>query len=286
MSVSLRLAKTVNTAFFSGMLTVLAMAKLTRNNKNSRPSSTDKSSASSRQGNPTLVIGMILAVGVSVLFYVFFSNLQAKETIMVASTNIPAFSNIQPSQLTPTSVPKDSVNETDLTAATYNEKKAKNESIVNRIEILKDQRISSNAIGSSSLGSLSVVKPSEEVVAVSTSLTGAAGGVVVPGSVVNVYSTSGDTNTPLVAQAKVLAVGTGPQVASSVQPNSKVSSGNSSSGGLIVLLAVRAADAGKLLGQSQVALAYNPRKSFNGAGDICDINQCVNKAADSASPGN
>ena len=262
------------------------MAKLTRNNKTPRPSATDASAASGRQGNPTLVIGMILAVGVAVLFYAFFSNLQAKENIMVATANIPAFSNIQPSQLAEKSVPKDSVSDTDLTADAYKDNKAKNASIVNRIEILQGQRVSKNAIGSSSLGSLSVVKNNEEVVAVSTSLTGAAGGVIVPGSVVNVYSTSGDNTASLVDNAKVLAVGTGPQVASSVQPNSKVSSGNTNGGGLIVLLAIRASDAGKLLAQSQVALAYNPRKSFNSSGDICEISQCVNKATDSATSGN
>jgi Flp pilus assembly protein CpaB len=252
------------------------MAKLTKNSKSNRPGATTPSS--NKQGNPTLIIGIILAVGVGLLFFLFATNLQKTENIVVAKADIPAFSSIQKDQVEVVSVPADSVGTTDLTEATYNQYVAKGTPIVNRVEILPGQRIDTNAISASSLGSLAVVKTDEQVVAVSTTFTGAAAAVIVPGSVVDVYSSSGDNTQPLVTQAKVLGVGVGTQAASGVRPDSKVKDSGSGTD-IVVLLAVKSSDAGKLLTHSQVSLSYNPHKAFDVKGNICDIGKCATTIA-------
>lgn len=255
------------------------MAKLTKKSKSPRPSG--PSPSSNKQGNPTLLIGVILAVGVGLLLFLFATNLQKTKNIVVAKGDIPAFTTIQPSQVEVVSVPADSVGANDLTEATYNDYLEKKKPIVNRVEILPGQRIDTNAISSSSLGTLAVVKSNEQVVAVSTTITGAAGGVIVPGSVVDVYSSSGDNGQPLVTQAKVLGVGVGTQAAAGVRPDSKVKDGNSGSE-LIVLLAVKSSDAGRLLNRSQVALSYDPHRSFDAKGNICMVGKCATVVANSS----
>jgi competence protein ComGC len=248
------------------------MAKLTKKSKT--PRSTTSSTSNNKQGNPTLLIGVILAVGVGLLLFLFATNLQKTQNIVVAKGDIPAFTTIQKEQVEVVSVPADSVKSSDLTEATYNKYLRNNQAIVNRIEILPGQRVDINAISSSSLGTLAVVKSDEQVVAVSTTIPGAAGGVIVPGSVVDVYSSSGDNSQPLVTQAKVLGIGMGDQASAGVRPDSKVKDAGSGSG-LIVLLAVKSSDAGRLLNQSQVALSYDPHKKFDAKGNICVVGKCA-----------
>ena len=258
------------------------MATLKKKSKSTTPSS--PTTPSSSQGNPTLLIGIILAVGVGLLLFLFTTNMQKKTSIVIAKSDIPAFSTIQSGQVEFRSVPSDSVGN-ELTEASYNEYVKKGQPIINRVEILPGQKVDSKVLVSSPQGSLAVVKSDEQVVAVSTSITGAAGMLIAPGSVVDVYSSSGDSSQPLVTQAKVLAVGMGTQAASDVRPNNKVKGGGSSTE-LIVILAVKSSDAGKLLNQSQVSLSYNPHKTFDAKGNIVAVTSAApaeNTSAQSSS---
>jgi len=247
------------------------MAKLTKNNPNPRPSGGNiPNSGGAKTGNPTLIVGVILAALVGLLFFIFSSGLQSKTSIMVAASDIPPFTTLTDRQLEVQSVPTDSV---DPNQVLTQERYVKEGKAINRITILKGQRIPIAALSNPKLASFSVVGSGETVVAVSTTVNGLAGGIITPGSVVNVYG-GGDAGAALVQKAKVLAVGTGSSAANDIQPNNKV---QSSSSDLVVLLVVNNDDAGKLLAASQVSMSYNPHLTFNSKGDICTVgsSSCV-----------
>ena len=263
------------------------MAKRLKRGSSKRPTTAEAGSMT-KQGNPTLLIGILLAVAVAVLFWVLTTRLQEKDSVMVTRGSIPAFSTITPGQLQATVVPKDSITDQDLTESKYKELAAKGQSLVNRIELLSGQRVQIGAVTASSTGSLAAVKEGERVIAIPATFSGAVAGIATAGSVVDIFSGSGasDGGSSVVSNAKVLALGAGSAAAANVRPGSNLKNGDSSGSSIIVVLALKAEDAAKVLALPQVALALDPRLSFTENGTICPVNRCAALNQVASQPGN
>ena len=255
----------------------MAKLKKTTSKKPNRPVDPN---ATPRQSNPTLLIGILLAVAVGILFWVLTSQLQEKGRVMIAKNNVPAFSTLSNAQLQPQTVPQDSITESDLTEEKYKELTGKGSALVNRIELLAGQRVNIGAVTASQSGSLSAVKPGERVIAVNATFPGVVAGLATSGSVVDVYAGAGSGNNQdggeaVADNAKVLALGAGAAAASNVKPNKQLSEAQDAGGGIIVVLAVPIEDAPRILALSQASLALDPRYSFTENGTICQINRCA-----------
>lgn len=235
----------------------------------------------SKQNNSTLYIGLMLAVAVAILVGVFITNIQAKGQIMVAKQDVPAFSTVTSAQLEAQTVPKDSITESDLTKEQFDKASAGGRALVNRIELLKGQRVPTGAVAASRNGSLSAVKQNERVVSLNATFAGSVAGIAQAGSVVDVYAGAGggadNTGSVVAENAKVLALGVGGAAAANVRPgaNKADSENNAAGDSLVVVLAVPTSDAAALLALSQASLALDPRLSFTENGTICPINRCA-----------
>lgn len=265
------------------------MAKLRKANNKQSNRAADPTAAPS-QSNPTLLIGILLAVAVGVLFWVLTSQLQAKDQVMVAKKDIPAFSTLGPDMVEAQTVPKDSITKADVTQAQYQTLLKKGNGLVNRIELLQGQRINVGAVTSSSSGSLSAVKPDERLVAVNATFPGVVAGLARAGSVVDVYSGAGgnngeDTGAAIAENVKVLALGAGAAAAANVRTNKQLNESQDNGGAIVAVLAVPTADAANILALPQVALALDPRYSFTANGTICEVNQCPTGGG-ASKPGN
>lgn len=254
------------------------MAKLRKANNKQSNRAADPTAAPS-QSNPTLLIGILLAVAVGVLFWVLTSQLQAKDQVMVAKKDIPAFSTLGPDMVEAQTVPKDSITKADVTQDQYQALLKKGTGLVNRIELLQGQRINVGAVTSSSSGSLSAVKPDERLIAVNATFPGVVAGLARAGSVVDVYSGAGgnsgeDTGAAIAENVKVLALGAGAAAAANVRTNKQLNDSQDNGGAIVAVLAVPTADAANILALPQVALALDPRYSFTANGTICEVNQC------------
>ena len=238
------------------------------------------------QSNPTLIIGILLAVAVGVLFWVLTTQLQEKGQVMVAKGNIPAFSTITAAQLEAQTVPKDSITEGDLSKQEFDKRTSSGQGLVNRIELIAGQRVPLGAVGASSTGSLAAVKQGERVVSLNATFAGAVAGIAVAGSVVDVYSGAGAGNdgAVVVENAKVLALGAGNSAGANVRPGNKLQGEEGSSNEIVVVLAVPSEDAEKLLSLAQASLALDPRLSFTENGTICQINRCAQQDAQPLAP--
>jgi Flp pilus assembly protein CpaB len=224
-----------------------------------------------RQKNYALIMGLALGLLAAVLVAVGLGRLQNQGEVMVAVQGIPMYSQVKDSSLKAVTVPADSITANDITPqelAAYR----KQGGLVTRVEVLPGQRLQDSALAASSVGSFAVVKADERIVALNTTFAGIAAGAVVPGSVVDVLS-DGDSTTPVIVSAKVLAVGQSNDVAQQVE-NSSAKPQSSGQSGLVVLLAVKAADANKLAKIGDVQLAVNPRLSFNSSGTLCKVGSC------------
>jgi hypothetical protein len=243
----------------------------------------DKTSSS--RSNPTLLLGLALALGVGLLLFVFTTSLQGKGKIYVAKGNVAAYSILTPDEnMVLKDVPEDSITDNDLTEKDVESSKG---TLVSRIELLDGQRVDRRSASASTTGTLGVVKKDKEVVvALEATFRGVVGGVVGPGSVVDVYNgePSGDSAQALATKVKVLGVGSGASATANIRDNSdsKVDS-KSNDATVLVIVAVPKDVAGNLSGVSTVDLALDPYLAFDREGNICDISKCSNRAASSDS---
>lgn len=216
---------------------------------------------------PIAAAVLIILAGVG-----FYSAIQAAtqpESVMVAVSNIPAFTNVQSSQLKAESVPKGSVTSEDLTQSEYQSEYIRSHKpLIVTMEILSGQRIDRRVIATSARSSFDIVSPDERVIAVTSSTAGAALGTINAGDVVDVSTSSnaGSSGGASTTFAKVICISTSVTGCAGVLPpgvSLTISSSGSSStttpgqGQVYVLLSVAATDATALAGQN-VNLALNP----------------------------
>lgn len=272
-------------------------AKLKRNP--TKKQKAPKESAAKK--NPPVTIAIVLGALAALLLILLASSLQRKETVLVAKEPIAPYTPVTDGMLQEKSVPSDSVDKQfDLTPDKLAEYKGKGKVLIARTEIFQGQRVHQRALTDSAVGSLSVVKDDERVVAISTSYSGVVGGAVVPGSVVDIISAGGsgplevsgnsDSGSAVLAKdVKVLGVGVGegaasglrPQGAGSLKGQGKNAANPSGSNTIIVVVAVKpdvAAAIAAAQGQDQLMMALNPRMTFNTAGELCEIGKCTDDA--------
>ncbi len=223
-------------------------------------------------GNSSIVIGLVLAAVVFVLVFIALISIQQQTPIMVAKNNVSAYSLISASQFMEKKVPRDSVENNDVSPDEF--KKFISTNSVVTTTVLKNQRLDQRAITATNLGTLSVAKSDEEVVGVSTSFPGSIGGALQPGMVVDVISSKGgssDTGTVVASEAKVMGVGRNAAAGISTGTSkSKQADEDSQQGGIIVILAVDSTTAPAIAGQ-EVIFALYPDKCFNASGNIKTI---------------
>lgn len=132
----------------------------------------------------------LLAVAISgFAFYSALTGAQNQQAIMVAKADVPAYTLIQKGQMVEKGVSKSSITKNDLTAKEYQELFVKpNKPLVTTARFLADQRIDKRQVVQSGQGSFAMVAPDERVVAVSTTISGAAIGTINSGDVVDVGS--------------------------------------------------------------------------------------------------
>lgn len=261
------------------------MPKLTRNS-----SKAPAQAAKAKQSNPMLLLGIGLAVAAFLMLYMLASGASKKGEVLVARGPISPFATIQDAQLQAKQVPAESITDQDLTPAEYKAKKAEGKTLISRVEILPGQRVDTGAVSAASLGSLSAVKSDERVIAMPATFPGAAAGVAIPGSVVDIFRASNGAAAAteggegasegnlVVSNAKVLAVGVGPETAAAVRPESRLKRSNQSDGSggsVVVVLAVKKDQAGAVVTAGQVWLALDPHYSFTASGTLCKIEQCA-----------
>jgi len=201
-----------------------------------------------------MIIGVVLILLAGIVAYRILANAQKNETIMVPNQNLPAYSFVDGSDLTATSVPANSVTTDDLTQTYFNDN-LKGQFVITS-PILQNQRVDKRDIAATG-SSFAVVLPDERVVAVNSTITGAAVGTIQAGDVVDVAGSSGDTSSSTFD--KVLCIGSSAAACQGILPpgvNISVDS-TSSSGNVTVLLAVPQMDAPQIAGQS-VNLSLNP----------------------------
>lgn len=280
------------------------MAKLLRNSK-SKTQKPASDNTGEKQSNPALAIGLVLAVVTGLAIFIFTNQLQGKDTILIAKKDISPYTIVSKNDLEAREVPKGSVDPIDLTPEEFNQlqSQAKGGVVVSRIEIVTGQRVPQLAFASNAVGTVYVTKPgktkegadaTKEVnVAGMSSLAGVVGGIVIPGSVVDVYVSGGSGSTndsgtgPIAENIKVLGVGYGAEAGAEVRPNQNTrttgkQSNSGSSGNIILILAVPSDIAGQIADQ-QIALALHPHESFDLSGEICGVSdrslydKCDNK---------
>lgn len=251
-------------------------------------------SGNTRQSSPSMIAGLALAAAVGVLLFAFTSRLDSKVEVYVAKASIAPYTTLDPDRdLEVKEVPKDSVEPTDITVEEFKQAYLDKKLVaVTRTELLPKQRLHEAALAPSEVGTLSVIKKDERLVAVNATFSGVTGGVVTAGSVVDVYSAGsgggvisgeGDVSNRLATDVKVLGVGAGAGVAEDLRPSGSGVKGKKADdggdGGLVVLLAVSADQAAQIIGAGQVHLALNPHKSFDAEGNVCEISKCVTRPA-------
>jgi len=230
-------------------------------------------------GRTTALLGALLLVGAVLLLTIFLSSLSSKTAIVVAARDIPAYSQLGPNDVRYEEVPTKSVTSLDITKDTFEKRLQSNVPIVTKTELIAGQRVPAPAIEAAPNGSLAAVRQGEVAIAVSTSFPGSVAGAVAPGSVVDIYGSTGGgaagAATPLIEKAKVLAIGSNPaQTGARLRPSSSANNGDSNNeggGNIVVVLAVDRNDAGKLAQTGQVYLSLDPHFSFKVNGEVCEL---------------
>jgi hypothetical protein len=203
-----------------------------------------------------LIIGIAFVVLAGVGAFFAISRSQNNEAIMVAKTDLSAYSFVGPDQLEAQSVPQASIGSDDLTKAEFEDLKSQ---IVITGPFLAGQRIDQRYIVDSDNASFAGVLPDERVVAANSTASGSAVGTIQAGDVVDVTVDGGEAEVPF---AKVICIATEPSGCQGVLPagvniNAADSGNDQSEGSVLLLLAVPEFDASSIAGQS-VTLALNP----------------------------
>jgi len=214
----------------------------------------------------SLIVGSILILLAGVFAYQLLVAAQNNVDIVVPAKDLAAYSFIDSGDLTTLGVPQGSVTDNDLTASEF-EDQFNGEAVITS-PILQDQRIDKRSIASGDNASFAVVLPDERVVAVNSTVSGAAVGTIQAGDVVDVTTTGSGLSSAATASGydKVLCIGTQPSDCQGILPpgvklnvdsesdNESAAAGDSP---VTVLLAVPANDASLISGQS-VNLSLNP----------------------------
>ena len=244
-----------------------------------------------KSGNASLLVGVLLAVVVFALIFISLIGVQQKTSVMVATKTIPPYTLVNSSDFASKSVPRDSVTSNDVSPSDFS---SKYNHSVSTTTILSGQRLDNRLITQSSLGTLSVVKPTERVVGVSTTFPGSVAGSIQPGLVVDVVGGGGTSGTSgnviLATNAKVMGVGanagtgiTPSQPQNGQSSSSSSSSASSSQGGIVVLIAVPQAAATAIAGQA-VSLEIVPNLCFDALGNIQPLTNCFSANTNKTAP--
>lgn len=216
--------------------------------------------------NLPLIISVVLILVAGVGYYKAFTGAQDLVDVVVAGTDLPPFIAVQEAQLSHVNLSSSSVRPGDMTWQYYKEhygSAADASQIIPVYTVVAGQVLDINVLAKSPQESFSIVLPDERVVAVTSSIAGAALGTIQPGDVVDAQ-TSGSGGASIVAAfAKVLCIATsssgcrgvlpaGQDVIAGVKDTSYASNG----GPIKLLLVVAATDANELAGKD-VALSLN-----------------------------
>jgi Flp pilus assembly protein CpaB len=220
---------------------------------------------------PGIAAFLFIAIA-GIVFYKAYMGVQDLQTIVVAKTNVPAFTTIQSAQLQTRQIPKGGVDPQDLTEAEYvSQYVDQHRPLVALSDIGSGSRIDVRDLLKAGTASLAMVSPDERVISIGTSQTGASGGLIHAGDVVDVYNTGGSNNSSgsgggaAVSQfAKVLCISSNPTDCQSLLPAGETlsisggssDSSSSSSGSAIAVLAVDQNDSN--LAGGGYSLALNP----------------------------
>jgi Flp pilus assembly protein CpaB len=220
-----------------------------------------------------LVFGGILLIVATALFFRAYLFARNTEPIVVAASQLEPYSAVKAGEIKYENVPQASVTANDLTQDEYEKTYQKRKlPLVVTARFLKGQRLDKREIARTAQESFAVVSPDESVVAVTTTLSGAAVGSIKPGDVVDVRAAGtangGQDSTGGANYAKVLCIASqisgcsdvipsGVSLQSTGQTASTKSTAPTNEQPVYVLLSVAKADARGLAG-STVALALNP----------------------------
>lgn len=266
------------------------MSKLARPKK----PATVGAGAKTKSNSPMLLLGFGLAVATFIALYFTLTSNAATSKVMVAAKQIPPYTALTSSYVKEVEVPTKSVTPDDVTPEKWAEQNKQGNTVVSTLPILTGQRLNLGAISAAAQGTLAAVRKNERMVAVTATFAGSTAGVAMPGSVVDVYATKDSSGTagsdtggesPILENAKVLAVGAGPDTAKSVRPQGGVKQDKENrdsglGGNIVVLLAVPTAQASQMAGLP-VRLALDPSKSFTLSGVVCSISKCASSKSDS-----
>lgn len=222
---------------------------------------------------PAIIGGLfIIAAGIAV--FMVLKGVSNDVNVMTAKSDIAAYSFVDSSDLTATPVPEASVTSDDLTESEFNDKYHGKFTIA--APVLSGQRIDVRDIPKQDNASFGAVLPDERVVAVTSTVPGAAVGTIQAGDVVDVAmdSTTGLSGTGANASSfdKVLCIASSASGCQGVLPpgvdinapsDSSTSSVNNNP--VLVLLAVPENDASGIAGQN-VDLSLNPFCSVDNQG--------------------
>lgn len=205
---------------------------------------------------------LLAAVG----YLAAFKKAQDQVSVMVASKNLPAFIVVQESDLTVAQIPAGALSPNDLSEADYQaDYVAKKVPLIPTMPVLVDAQLDKRAIADKPQASFGIVLPDERVIAVTSSVSGAALGVIQPGNIVDVHTAGSGSGDAFVSSfAKVLCISPDPNgckgVLASGQSSTIGGDGNSklaNDGGPVkVLLVVDEGDAAQLAGE-EVSLSLN-----------------------------
>jgi len=207
-----------------------------------------------------LIIGVVFILLAAVGAWWAISQAQNNGEVMVAKSNISAYSFVSDAELEALSVPLSSITGDDLTKKEFEDMNSK--AVISN-PVLSGQRIDKRYVLSAENASFAAVLPDERIVAANSSVTGAAIGTIQAGDVVDVTVDGGALSSPF---SKVLCIATEPSGCSAILPagvdinaDDSGDSGSSSSGdqSVLLLLAVPTDEASAISGQS-VTLALNP----------------------------
>ena len=230
-----------------------------------------------RSSRIVFLTGFLLFVVALVGFFSAFKSAKDEGTVVVAKTNLPAFRAIASGDIEYRNVPKASIGDHDLTKAEYEKQylaKVDGKSVqgqepkvfVPTAQILAGNRVDDRQAAKDPKASFAIISTDERVVAVTTTISGAAVGTIHAGDVVDVTQagTSGSGTGAAANFAKVLCISDKIDGCKGVrEPDISIAADTSKQGSgsdeqpVNVLLAVSDEDATSLAGQT-VALALNP----------------------------
>lgn len=218
--------------------------------------------------NVRLVIGIILILVFAVAAFVILTEGKASRvTVLVPTSEIGAFQRVDQEDLEAIEVLEDdAITQRALTQSDFDElTDGGTVPVYSATTLLAGQLVSPEAFSSNPQNSYQIVRPDEELIGVTTTLSGAVAGTIRPGSIVRIVpDDNGGLGTP--TTAKVLCIGQGEQACAGIGGVREPIAGEDAEG-IVSVLAVSQDDAANFAGK-EVTMSLVPFCEAVAGGDI------------------